>query len=160
MLLERAGAREKGGSVTGVYTVLMEGDDLADPVADAAISVLDGQIVLARKLAGTGHYPAIDVLRSVSRVMQDVADDQHRAAAATVRHILSILEEHEDLVNLGMYVTGTNPALDQALAVRDQLVAFLRQSPDETVTPGEMLRELESLAALATQHSNVVSETQ
>lgn len=144
-LLERAGARNEGGSITGIYTVLMEGDDMADPIADAAIAILDGQIVLSRRLAGMGHYPAVDVLRSVSRVMTSVADPRHQAAARHLRQMLGLLAESEDLVNIGAYAPGKNPALDEALSKKDEIARFLRQGLEETTPPGETLRWLLSL---------------
>jgi flagellum-specific ATP synthase len=146
-LLERAGRRLAGGSITGIYTVLMEGDDLADPVADAAIAILDGQLVLSRRLAGMGHYPAIDVLRSVSRVMPDVADATHQRVARDVRRMLNLLHESEDLVNIGAYESGKNARLDEALGRKEQLMAFLRQDVEELTPPAETLRWMARLAA-------------
>ncbi len=146
-LLERAGARRGGGSITGIYTVLMEGDDMADPVADAAIAVLDGQVVLSRDLAGRGHYPAVDVLRSISRVMPDVVQPDHLTAAHRLRGVLGVLAENEDLVNIGAYVAGKNPELDGALAVKSELQAFLRQGAQEQTPPPETLHWMGKLAA-------------
>jgi flagellum-specific ATP synthase len=148
-LLERAGARRAGGSITGIYTVLMEGDDMADPVADAAIAVLDGQVVLSRGLAGRGHYPAVDVLRSISRVMPEVVDGDHLAAAQRLRGVLGVLADNEDLVSIGAYVAGKNPELDAALAVKGELQTFLRQGADELTPPGETLHWMAKLAAKA-----------
>lgn len=146
-LLERAGARRGGGSITGIYTVLMEGDDLADPVADAAIAVLDGQIVLSRALAGRGHFPAVDVLRSVSRVMPDIAEAEHLRSASQLREMLALLAENEDLVNIGAYVAGKNPELDAVLSARSELMSFLRQGAEEFTPPGETLHWMGKLAA-------------
>jgi flagellum-specific ATP synthase len=146
-LLERAGASAAGGSITGIYTVLMEGDDFADPIADAATAILDGQIVLSRRLAGMGHYPAVDVLKSVSRVMPEVADARHQGSAHRVREMISLLTESEDLVNIGAYQPGKNPPLDRALARKSQLMEFLRQQADEVTPPGETLRRLHRLGA-------------
>lgn len=129
-LLERAGCSDKG-SITGLYTVLVEGDDLNDPAADAARSILDGHIVLSRKLAARGHYPAIDVLQSVSRLMPDVSSALHRAAAQKLREALANYNEAEDLINLGAYVAGSNPGIDEAIALREGIEAFLCQGTAE-----------------------------
>lgn len=129
-LLERAGMGEKG-SVTGLYTVLVEGDDLNDPVADAARSVLDGHIVLSRKLATHNHYPAVDVLESVSRVMPEVALPGQIEAQAIVREWLAAWRESEDLIQLGAYVRGTNPMVDAAVERRPEILRFLRQASGE-----------------------------
>ncbi len=125
-LLERTGTSEHG-TITALYTVLVDGDDLNEPVADAVRSILDGHIVLSRKLAAANHYPAIDVLGSVSRVMPDVVPASHLTAASTVRDILATYREAEDLVNIGAYVAGSNQRVDHALARIDQVRAFLRQ---------------------------------
>jgi flagellum-specific ATP synthase len=129
-LLERAGCSERG-SITGLYTVLVEGDDLNDPAADAARSILDGHVVLSRKLASRGHYPAIDVLASVSRLMPDVTSPEHRAAAQKLREALSDYAEAEDLINLGAYVAGSNPGIDEAIVLQPAIEAFLCQDVDE-----------------------------
>ena len=141
-LLERAGGIAGSGSITGIYTVLMEGDDLTDPVADAAIATLDGQIVLSRRLAGAGHYPAVDVLRSISRLMPVLVDAEHQAAEKRVREILGLLADSEDLINIGAYQPGKNARLDEAIARRGEVTAFLRQSMDESSTPDETRQRL------------------
>jgi flagellum-specific ATP synthase len=148
-LLERAGAKEGSGSITGIYTVLVEGDDLTDPVADAAMAILDGQVVLSRQLAGMGHYPAVDVLKSVSRVMPQVTSKEHQKAAYGMRSMLSVLAESEDLVNIGAYVSGKNALLDKALAHRRELLGFLRQGMDEFTPPAETLHWLNKLGQVA-----------
>lgn len=135
-LLERAGAAERG-TITGLFTVLVDGDDLMDPIADAARSVLDGHIVLARRLASLNHYPAIDVLQSVSRVMPDVVDEQQLRLAQEAREVLAVYQEAEDLINVGAYVAGSNPAIDRARSLIDPLRAFLRQGVDEVFTLAE-----------------------
>jgi len=147
LLLERAGPKKDSGSVTGLYTVLLEGDDLTDPVADAAMAILDGQIVLSRRLAGMGHYPAVDVLRSVSRVMPEVVDPSHYAAAQQVRELLALLADSEDLVNIGAYQSGKNPRLDEALARKADLQAFLCQQMDAMTPPQETVFWLKKLGA-------------
>ena len=146
-LLERAGPRLGSGSITAMYTVLMEGDDLTDPVADAAMAILDGQVVLSRQLAGRGHFPAVDVLRSTSRVMPDVADPEHQACAQRIREVMALLAESEDLVNIGAYQPGKNPRLDDALARKTELNKFLRQGMDEFALPQESLRWMQALGA-------------
>jgi flagellum-specific ATP synthase len=132
-LLERAGTSERG-TITGLYTVLVDGDDMNEPVADAVRSILDGHIVLSRKLAAANHYPAIDILASVSRVMGDVVSPQHGAAASAVRDLMATYREAEDLINIGAYVAGSNPRVDLALARNDEIRAFLRQGVDERST--------------------------
>jgi flagellum-specific ATP synthase len=130
-ILERAGnARE--GSITGLYTVLVEGDDMNDPIADTARSILDGHIILSRRLASSGHYPAVDVLESVSRVMPVITKSEHRKAAQKVLDVLSTYREAEDLINIGAYVKGSNPKIDNALKRIDTVRAFLRQESDES----------------------------
>jgi len=130
-LLERAGNDDGPGSITALYTVLVEGDDLADPIADCARSVLDGHIVLSRKLAGGGHFPAIDVLQSASRVMTDIVGADHLELAGRVRDSLAAHAESADLIEVGAYVKGSNGRVDQAIATRPALLGFLRQRPDE-----------------------------
>ncbi|NOY57900.1 MAG: flagellar protein export ATPase FliI [Calditrichaeota bacterium] len=125
-LLERSGMSAKG-TITGFYTVLVEGDDMNDPVADTVRSILDGHLVLSRKLASKNHYPAIDVLNSVSRVMVDIVDDEHNALSAKAREVLSTFEEAEDLINIGAYVRGNNPTIDYALRYIENVRLHLRQ---------------------------------
>jgi flagellum-specific ATP synthase len=132
-LLERAGTSDCG-TITGLYTVLVDGDDMNEPVADAVRSILDGHIVLSRKLAAANHYPAIDILASVSRVMGDVVSPQHGAAASAVRDLMATYREAEDLINIGAYVAGSNPRVDLALARNDEIRAFLRQGINERST--------------------------
>jgi flagellum-specific ATP synthase len=138
-LVERAGNDGGPGSITAMYTVLAEGDDLSDPVADAARAALDGHIVLARKLANAGHFPAIDVLASVSRVFTDITPPEHRALARELREVLSAYREAADLVEVGAYVAGTNPRVDRALRCIAAVNATLRQDPEERFTMPETL---------------------
>lgn len=126
-LLERAGSFENKGSITGLYTVLVEGDDMDEPVTDAVRSIVDGHIVLSRKLAQKGHFPAIDVLQSASRVMRSVTDDQHQQDAQVLRECLATYKEAEDLINIGAYQQGSNPKIDIALQANEPLTHFLRQ---------------------------------
>jgi flagellum-specific ATP synthase len=143
-LLERAG-RTARGSITGFYSVLVEGDDPNEPISDAVRGLLDGHTWLARKLAARGHYPAIDVLESVSRLMIDVVDPKHRAAAQKVRELLAVYREHEDLISVGAYRRGSNPAVDLAIDMQGQINDFLRQEVDE---PSSVERARESLVRL------------
>jgi FliI/YscN family ATPase len=133
-LLERAGALRNSGSITGLYTVYVEGDDLNDPVADAARSLLDGHIVLSRELADRGHYPAIDVLASVSRLMPQVATPEHMREALALRARLAAYKAAEDLVMLGAYASGSDPEVDAALRSRERVRAFLVQPKEEGST--------------------------
>jgi FliI/YscN family ATPase len=131
-LLERAGPGEGRGSITALYTVLVEGDDMNEPVADAARAILDGHVVLARALADRGHYPPIDVLASVSRVMPHVTSADHQAAASKVRQALGAAREIEDLVRIGAYVAGSDPTADWALKHLPAVQRFLRQAVDQS----------------------------
>ncbi len=144
LLLERAGAVDasggKAGSITGIYTILVEGDDLTEPVADAARGILDGHVILSRKLAQKAHYPAIDVLDSVSRVADDVSDPEHAAARRRVMRLLAIYRDVEDLVQIGAYAKGTNPEADIAIQLNPRINELLRQGRDEFV-PFERARE-------------------
>jgi flagellum-specific ATP synthase/type III secretion protein N (ATPase) len=138
-LMERAGmgaadGSGHAGSITGLYSVLVEGDDMDDPIADTVRGILDGHIVLSRRLAAQGHYPAVDVVNSVSRLMPQIVPDHQRKMAEEVRELLAAYKEAEDLINLGAYQHGSNPLLDRALALRSSLIAFLRQEIKE-VTP-------------------------
>jgi flagellar biosynthesis/type III secretory pathway ATPase len=144
-LLERTGNRARGG-ISAVYTVLVAGGDLDEPIADEVRAILDGHVVLDRRLAEQGRFPAIDPLASVSRVMAQVTEPAHRAAAARARALLAALEEIRELVRLGAYQPGSDPIADRALARRDALEAFLRQAPDE-LEPLQSTRDrLEALA--------------
>ena len=129
-LIERAG-QYATGSITAFYTVLMEGDDLQDPLVDAARSFLDGHIVLSRALASEGWYPPVDVLESISRLMPAVTTPEHRERAMLIRQLLSAYARSEDLVRIGAYKAGSDPDLDRALAARQKLRAFLEQKPEE-----------------------------
>ena len=144
-LLERTGTSEHG-TITALYTVLVDGDDMNEPVADAVRSILDGHIVLARKLAAANHYPAIDVLGSVSRVMPDVVPPSQLSSASAVRDILATYREAEDLVNIGAYVAGSNPRVDHALARIDQVRLFQRQGIYERSTFADAQRAVMGLA--------------
>lgn len=129
-LLERSG-RTASGSITGMYTVLVEGDDITEPISDAVRGVLDGHLWLSRDLANRGHYPAIAVLDSISRVMVDVVDDEHAQAAVTIRHVLAVWHDIEDLVNVGAYAPGHNVDFDVAVKMKNEVDAFLKQGISE-----------------------------
>jgi flagellum-specific ATP synthase len=130
-LIERAGNDAGQGSITALYTVLAEGDDAADPVVDASRAALDGHVMLSRKLANGGHYPAVDVLSSVSRVMNDVVDVNHRTLAREGREVLAAYRESADLIEVGAYLAGSNPRVDRALRCIGALNSFLRQDPEQ-----------------------------
>ena len=125
-LMERAGTSDLG-TITALYTVLVEGDDMNEPIADAARGILDGHIVLSRRLAALGHYPAIDILESVSRVMKDVITPQHRSAAQGMKEVLAAYREAEDMISVGAYQKGSNPLVDKAIELRPQTRKFFRQ---------------------------------
>jgi flagellum-specific ATP synthase len=144
-LLERAGTSTGTGSITGLYTVLVEGDDTNEPIADAARSILDGHIVLARELAMQNHYPAIDVLSSISRLMDDIVDPAQRQLAGRLKETLAAFRKAEDLINIGAYVAGSNPKIDFAIKMIDRINAYLRQDIDETVTLSDSLDQLKAL---------------
>lgn len=129
-LLERAGNSEKG-TITGLYTVLVEGDDLDEPISDAARSILDGHVVLSRRIATRGHYPAVDVLESVSRVRNEVISPGQRLQASRVLEWMAVYRESEDLINIGAYQKGSNPKVDESIARIDKINAFLRQDINE-----------------------------
>lgn len=144
-LLERAGTAPRG-SITGLYTVLVEGDDLNDPVADAVRSILDGHVVLDRRLASSGHYPSLDVLESVSRTTRALTDGHQREAATLVRQLLAARRDAKDLVEIGAYVSGTNPLVDRALLHAERIDGFLRQGLDDPVPLERAWDELYELA--------------
>jgi flagellum-specific ATP synthase len=147
-LLERSGT-SSSGSITGLYTVLVDGDDMNEPIADAVRSILDGHVVLSRELAHRNHYPAIDVLQSVSRLVGEVTTPADRAAAGAVRALMADFKAREDLIAIGAYQAGTDPRTDAAIAMRDPIDAFLRQAPDERSTAAEADAALHALAAQA-----------
>jgi len=130
-LLERVGTSEGSGSITGIYTVLVEGDDMSEPVADSARAILDGHIVLSRDLAMENHYPAIDVLQSISRLMPDIVDANHKGLASRFMDTMAAYKRVEDMINLGAYKEGSNPKVDFAIKMIDKLRAYLRQGMNE-----------------------------
>lgn len=147
MLFERAGKKASKGSITGLYTVLVEGDDLDEPVSDHCRSILDGHVVLSRKLANRGHYPAIDILTSRSRVALNVTPKEHCAAASTFRKFIAVHRDNEDLINIGAYKKGSNPQIDYAVAKMAGFNKFLRQEADEKADFKETAEALRLLVA-------------
>lgn len=145
-IFERAGSFQRG-SITGYFTVLVEGDDMNEPIADAVRGILDGHIVLSRQLAARGHYPAIDVLQSVSRLAPRVSPDGRKQAAKKIREAMASFQSAEDLIRLGAYASGSNPKLDSAIAVQDDLNGFLRQEPSETTPAATLDAAMAELAA-------------
>ena len=144
-LLERAGTSANRGTITGLYTVLVEGDDSNEPIADALRSLLDGHIDLTRDLAMENHYPAVDVLSSISRVMDDIIDDQHKQNARRLKQILATYRKVEDLINIGAYVAGSNPKIDYAIEMFDSITNYLRQTIEETVNFEDSIAQLDAL---------------
>lgn len=140
-LLERAGNSDKG-SITGLYTVLVDGDDMNEPIADAVRGILDGHIVLSRNMANKNHYPAIDILASVSRVMSSIVEKTHNEASKKLRDVLSTYKEAEDLINIGVYVKGTNPKIDYAISKIDKVNDFLKQDVYEKFDYEEVVETL------------------
>ena len=145
-VLERAGNFPRG-SITGFFTVLVEGDDFSEPICDAVRAILDGHIILSRQLASQGHYPAIDILHSVSRLNAQIASAKQQDAGRRLRQALAAYREAEDLIQLGAYVSGTNPALDASIQLRPELLEFLRQDHATKSSLAETLARMEELAA-------------
>ena len=144
-LLERAGTSSGEGSITGLYTVLVEGDDLNEPISDAVRAILDGHIVLSRELASHNHYPAIDILNSVSRLMIDVVSKEHYDLSMKFKDILATYKSAEDLINIGAYTRGSNPKIDQAIQKYDLMIPYLRQGITESVDWRTSMNELKNI---------------
>ncbi|MEG2769594.1 MAG: FliI/YscN family ATPase, partial [Oscillospiraceae bacterium] len=143
-LLERSGNFEKG-SITGIYTVLVEGDDANEPISDTVRGIIDGHILLSRAVAAKNHYPAIDVLGSISRLMSDIADPTHKAAAARMRNLMALYADNQDLISIGAYRSGNNALLDEAIEKMPQIDEFLCQVVDEKQTLPETIAKLEGI---------------
>jgi len=143
--MERTGTSENG-SITGLYTVLVEGDDMNEPIADAARGILDGHIVLSRKLASLSHYPAIDILESISRVRNDIITDQHRISILNIQELIATFRSAEDLISVGAYQPGINPKTDRAVAFHDIINSFLRQTVEEQSDFDGIVNELITIA--------------
>lgn len=144
-LLERAGTFDGQGSITGLYTVLVEGDDMNDPIGDAVRSIVDGHVVLSRSLAHKGHYPAVDVLQSTSRVMRNVVSPAHFKHSQRVREMMAVYKEAEDLINIGAYKMGSNPKIDQAIKMEQAIEQMLKQDIEEPSTFEEASKYMMSL---------------
>lgn len=145
-ILERAGSNEKG-TMTGLYTVLVEGDDFNEPISDTARSILDGHIVLSRELAHRNHYPAVDVLESISRVMPDITSAEHRKAAGKLRNLLAVYKKNEDLINIGAYVKGSDSKCDEAIRLMDGINLFLQQEVNQKFDFDKTVAELIAISA-------------
>ncbi|TYQ13159.1 UNVERIFIED_CONTAM: flagellum-specific ATP synthase [Acetivibrio alkalicellulosi] len=143
-LLERAGNSDTG-SITGLYTVLVDGDDLTEPVTDTARGILDGHIVLSRALANRNQFPAIDVLASVSRVMSEIITDNHKQIAAKIKKVMAIYKDAEDLINIGAYVKGSNDKIDYAIEVIDNIISFIEQGVNDKFTYDDVIKMLENI---------------
>ena len=148
-LMERAGTKSNSGSITGIYTVLVEGGDMDEPIADAVRSISDGHIVLSRELAARNHYPAIDVLQSVSRVMGKVVAREHQVVASHLRDLMAAYKNSEDLINVGAYAKGTNPKVDKAILINDDINGLLRQDVDSSMRINELFERMVEIARRA-----------
>ncbi|MBL1261589.1 MAG: flagellar protein export ATPase FliI [Thiotrichaceae bacterium] len=144
-LVERAGTTENGGSITAFYTVLAEGDDQQDPIADAARAILDGHFVLSRKLADAGHYPAIDIEKSISRVMTEIITDAHQKEVMRFKQLYSCYQQNKDLINVGAYTKGSDPEIDEAIEFYPYLRDFLQQNVSESVNLQSGMQQLTAL---------------
>lgn len=143
-LLERAGTGEKG-SITGFFNVLVEGDDMDEPISDTVRGILDGHIVLSRDLAEINHYPAIDILASISRLMIKITGSEHQNKANFIKELLASYKSHEDLISIGAYASGANPKVDLAILLKDKIDSFLKQEIDEKYSMSETLNELDGI---------------
>ncbi len=143
-LLERAGNSDKG-SITGLYTVLVDGDDLNEPITDTARGILDGHIVLSRKLANSNHYPAIDVLASISRVMPNICDASHIDLSNNMKDMMAVYKESEDLINIGAYKYGSNKKIDKSIDLIDDINGFLKQRVEDAPDYEEILTMMEDI---------------
>jgi flagellum-specific ATP synthase len=145
-LLERSGTSDKG-SITGMYTVLVDGDDLNEPITDTVRSILDGHIVLSRNLANKNHYPAVEVLASISRVMPNIIDDEHKRLSNEIKNILSVYKDAEDLINIGAYVKGSSEKIDRAINKIDAINSFLTQDIEEKIEMEEVLNTMRNIVS-------------
>ncbi|MGN7611675.1 FliI/YscN family ATPase [Magnetococcales bacterium HHB-1] len=146
-LLERTGRDQGEGSITGIYTVLMEGDDIQDPIVDAVRGILDGHILLSRDLAAANQYPPVDILGSVSRLMDDLVEPEHKRLAGELREVLATYDKAEDMINIGAYVSGSNPRIDRAIRLIEPIRQFLRQVVEERSGLAESFQQLEAIFA-------------
>ena len=160
-LVERAGNGGAGqGSVTAFYTVLTEGDDLQDPIADAARAILDGHIVLSRELADSGHYPAVDIEGSISRVMPMVTSEEHQQLARQLKQVYSLYQQNKDLIAIGAYTQGNDPRIDQAISLLPVINFFLQQQMREVIPYDQSLTQLQEILSAAQAHSNAQANAQ
>jgi flagellum-specific ATP synthase len=143
-ILERSG-RSKAGSITAIYTVLVEGDDFNEPIADAARGILDGHIILSRSIAARNHYPSLDVLNSVSRLFPDLANKEHQEAAGFVRNMMATYNNSEDLIAIGAYEKGSDPRIDKAVLLKPVIDSFLQQGIYETTGFDETIKLLTTI---------------
>ena len=143
-LLERSGNFQKG-SITGIYTVLVEGDDTNEPISDTVRGILDGHIVLSRQLAAANHYPAINIGASISRLMVELVPKEHQRLASRLRDIMSVYQRNADLVSIGAYKSGTNPKLDYAISKLDEINGFLTQGINESFSYEQSLEQMEAI---------------
>jgi flagellum-specific ATP synthase len=143
-LLERSGNFEKG-SITGIYAVLVEGDDSNEPISDTVRGIIDGHIMLSRKIAHRNHYPSIDILGSVSRLMSEIASKEHKAVAGEIRKIMAIYQENQDLIAIGAYKHGTNPTLDNAVKKIEAVNKFLQQPTNKGVNFNDTIKMMEEI---------------
>jgi flagellum-specific ATP synthase len=150
-LMERAGTKKGAGSITGIYTVLVEGGDMDEPIADAVRGISDGHIILSRSLAARNHYPAIDVLGSISRVMPKVAKREHKIVASHLRDLMAAYKESEDLINVGAYAHGSNPKVDKAIIINEDLTQLLRQQVEEKYSIHQLFDRMIEIARKAEQ---------
>jgi flagellum-specific ATP synthase len=153
-LVERAGNGGEGqGSITAFYTVLTEGDDLQDPIADAARAILDGHVVLSRELADAGHYPAVNIEGSISRVMPMVTTDEHQELAKQLKQMYSLYQQNKDLIAIGAYTKGNDPRIDQAINVMPVINFFLQQKINEVIPYDQSIAQLQEIIAAAHAHN-------
>jgi len=155
-LLERSGTSDKG-SITGVYSILVDGDDMDEPVADTVRGILDGHVVLSRKLAERNHYPAVDVLKSISRLSQAVTGPITQKAMGVVRRLMATYDESEDMINIGAYVKGTNPGIDEAISKRASIVSFLTQFVSEKAPISDTIKRLGDIAGISIPPSELTA---
>lgn len=154
-LVERAGNGGEGqGSITAFYTVLTEGDDMQDPIADASRAILDGHIVLSRELADAGHYPAVDIESSISRVMPNVTSEEHQELARTLKQFYSIYQQNKDLISIGAYSQGSDPRIDQAIRLLPVINFYLQQKMKEVIPYQQSLEQMQEIMAAAQAHAN------
>jgi flagellum-specific ATP synthase len=155
-LMERAGTKANSGSITGIYTVLVEGGDMDEPIADAVRAIADGHIILSRDLASKNQFPAIDVLQSLSRVMNKVVSSEHRVVAGHLRDLMAAYRDNEDLINVGAYSSGSNPKVDKALSIYDDLMDLLKQMQgmEENLRIDELYDRMVELARKAESSVN------